>query len=279
MTPHAQLSDTEFQQVQRIVYKAAGLAIAENGRILLSSRVRKRLKILGLESFRDYIRLLSSDPNGTELTAFLDAVCSKETSFFRTPSHFDWFISEFLSKPKLADEFDSGFWQEPGRGSFRVWSAACSSGEEAYSLAIILLHHKARLTGLNVQLFASDLSTSVIEYAKDGLYSSKDIAKLDVAVQNYFEPDGVDMRVKSVVRKQVQFFQHNLMQPAPHKDLDCLFLRNVLIYFDKASKAKVLGHVIDAIRPGGFLVTGPSEGVFDIPFGLQRIKPFLFRRC
>ncbi len=279
MTPHARLSDTEFRQIQRIVYEAAGLAIAETGRILLSSRVRKRMQILGLTSFRDYIGQLSTDPDGTELTAFLDAVCSKETSFFRTPSHFDWFISEFLSKPKLADEFDSGFWQKPGRKDFRIWSAACSSGEEAYSLAIILLHHQARLSGLNVKLFASDLSTSVIEYAKDGIYSPKDVSKLDVAVQTYFEPDGVDMRVKRVVRERVEFFQHNLMQPAPHKDLDCLFLRNVLIYFDKASKEKVLSHVIDAIRPGGFLVTGPSEGVFDIPFGLQRLSPFLFRRC
>lgn len=279
MTPHARLSNTEFRKVQRIVYEAAGLAIAENGRILLSSRVRKRLQILGLKSFREYIALLSSDSGGTELTAFLDAVCSKETSFFRTPSHFDWFIGEFLSKPKLADEFDSGFWQKPGRKRFRVWSAACSSGEEAYSLAIIMRHNQARLTGLNVKLFASDLSTSVIEYAKEGIYSSKDVSKLDVAVQHYFEPHGVDMRVKSVVRKRVQFFQHNLLQPAPYNDLDCLFLRNVLIYFDKVSKEKVLRHVIDALRPGGFLVTGPSEGVFEIPFGLQRLSPFLFRRC
>lgn len=279
MTPHAQLSDTEFRQVQKIVYEAAGLAIAETGRILLSSRVRKRLKILGLSSFREYIRRLSEDPDGTELTAFLDAVCSKETSFFRTPSHFDWFVSEFLSKPRLVDEMDSGFWLGPGRREFRVWSAACSSGEEAYSLAIILLHHQEKLSGLNVKLFASDLSTSVIEYAKDGIYSPKDVSKLDDAVQSYFEPDGVDMRVKDVVRERVKFFQHNLMQPAPHKDLDCLFLRNVLIYFDKTSKETVLAHVIDAIRPGGFLVTGPSEGVFDIPFGLQRLSPFLFRRC
>ncbi len=279
MTPHAQLSDTEFRLIQRIVYEAAGLAIAETGRILLSSRVRKRLQILGLKSFRDYIVLLSTDPDGSELTAFLDAVCSKETSFFRTPSHFDWFISEFLSKPKLADELDSGFWQAPGRKDFRIWSAACSSGEEAYSLAIILLHNLERLSGLDVKLFASDLSTSVIEYAKDGIYSPKDVSKLDVAVQRYFEPDGADMRVKREVRERVEFFQHNLMQPAPYRDLDCLFLRNVLIYFDKASKEKVLEHVIDAIRPGGFLVTGPSEGVHDIPFGLQRLSPFLFRRC
>ena len=279
MTPHAQLSDSEFRQVQRIVYEAAGLAIAETGRILLSSRVRKRLKILGLESFRDYISRLSTDPDGTELTAFLDAVCSKETSFFRTPSHFDWFVGEFLSAPKLADEFESGAWQVPERKVFRIWSAACSSGEEAYSLAIILMHNQARLSGLDVSLFASDLSTSVIEYAKEGIYSPRDVSKLDVAVQSYFQPDGVDMRVKSFVSERVEFFQHNLMQPAPHKDLDCLFLRNVLIYFDTTSKEKVLAHVIDAIRPGGFLVTGPSEGVFEIPFGLQRLSPFLFRRC
>ena len=275
MTPLAPLSDTEFRQVQRLVYEAAGLAIAEKGRTILGSRVRKRLRSLGLETFREYLALLSADPDGTELTALLDAVCSKETSFYRTPSHFEWFAGEFLAQlPK----------RKPGTvpvisRDLKVWSAACSSGEEAYSLAIILLYHEARLSHFNVKLYATDLSTSVIEYAKEGIYSPVDVSKLDVAVQRYFQPAGRDMRVKDRVKRRVEFSVHNLMKPAPFRDVDCLFLRNVLIYFDKASKATVLKHVVDAIRPGGFLVVGPSEGVFDIPDGLERVKPFLFRRC
>ena len=134
------------------------------------------------------------------------------------------------------------------------------------------------LSHLNVKLFASDLSTTVIEYAKRGLYSSKDVSKLDAAAQRYFTPDGPDMRVNSAVRRRVKFSVHNLMEPPPYRNLDCLFLRNVLIYFDTKSKEKVLQNVVGALRPGGYLVVGPSEGVFHIPDGLERVRSFLFRR-
>jgi chemotaxis protein methyltransferase CheR len=276
MTPLEQLSDHEFLQVKRIVYKAAGLAISERGRTILSNRVRKRLKCIGLESFAEYLLRLKSDPDAAELTALLDAVCSKETSFYRTPSHFEWFTGEFLAQMPRRDR---GTGVGEASQDLTVWSAACSSGEEAYSLAIILLYHEKRLSHLNVKLYATDLSTSVIEYAKEGIYSPKDVSKLDAAVQRYFEPYESVVRVKERVRRRVEFSVHNLMQPAPFQNVDCLFLRNVLIYFDKTSKETVLKHVVKAIRPGGFLVVGPSEGVFDIPHGLQRIKPYLFRRC
>jgi chemotaxis protein methyltransferase CheR len=276
MTPLAQLSDDEFLQIKQIVYKAAGLAISQRGRTILSSRVRKRLKSLDLDSFREYLDHLSSDSEGTELTALLDAVCSKETSFYRTPSHFEWFAGEFLAQLPRRER---GAKPDAATKNLKIWSAACSSGEEAYSLAIILLYHEARLSHFNVKLYASDLSTSVIEYAKEGVYSPKDISKLDVAVQRYFEPCESVLRVKDRVKRRVDFSVHNLMQPAPYRNVDCLFLRNVLIYFDKASKETVLSNVTNAIRPGGYLVVGPSEGVFDIPVGLERVKPFLFRRC
>lgn len=274
MNPMPQLSDDEFRQVQRIVYEAAGLAVADTGRTLLSSRVRKRLRTVELESFGDYVQRLAREPE--ELTALLDAVCSKETSFFRTPSHFDWFISEFFAEHKLLARLKAGI--NPENKDLRIWSAACSSGEEAYSLAIILTYNQALLSHLDVKLYASDLSTTVIQYAKEGLYSTNDVSKLDSAVQRYFEPDGPDMRVKSRVRNRIEFFVHNLMQPAPQRDIDCLFLRNVLIYFDKESKETVLRNVTDALRPGGYLVIGPSEGVFHIPDGLERVRSFLFRR-
>lgn len=275
MTPLKPLGDREFSEIKRIVYDAAGLAISERGRTILSNRVRKRLKSLGLETYAEYLSRLKSDPDGSELTALLDAVCSKETSFYRTPSHFEWFAGEFLGQLPRRQRGNPA---ADKKQDLTVWSAACSSGEEAYSLAIILLYHEARLSHFNVNLYATDLSTSVIEYAKEGIYSPKDVSKLDAAVQRYFEPYESVVRVKERVRKRVEFAVHNLMQPAPFQNVDCLFLRNVLIYFDKTSKATVLKHVTDAIRPGGYLVVGPSEGVFDIPPGLQRVKPYLFRR-
>jgi chemotaxis protein methyltransferase CheR len=273
MTPLAQLSDSEFRQLRRIVYETAGLAIADSGRTLLSSRVRKRLQVLNLDSFRDYLRSLSGDHDGAELTALLDSVCTKETSFFRTLTHFEWFASEFLAEQTQAAR------GKANHPSLRIWSAACSTGEEAYSLAILLAQHQPRLSCLNIKLFASDLSSSAIEQAREGVYGIDSVSKLNPGNRRYFESFNSSMRVKDVIRSRVEFRVHNLMLPAPHRNLDCVFLRNVLIYFDESSRETALTSAVDAIRPGGYLVVGPSEGVIEVPDGLERVQSFLFRRC
>ncbi len=272
MTPLPQLSDTEFRRIQRVVYETAGIAISDSSRTLLSSRVRKRLRALQLDSFRDYLQHLGSDRNGRELDALMDVVSTNETSFFRTPAHFGWFADEFLTERREATSRTDN--------DLSIWSAACSTGEEPYSLAIVLLQQQARLSRFNVRLFATDISASAVEKAREGLYPPSGIEKLDQDVRRFFTPsESGKMSLSQTVRKQVQFATHNLMQPAPYQDLDCIFLRNVLIYFDQESKDRVLSNAIDALRLGGYLVVGPSEGVIDIPSGLQRVQSFLFRRC
>lgn len=273
MTPLAQLSDNEFRQLRRIVYETAGIAITDSGRTLLSSRVRRRLEVLNLDSFRHYLRSLAEDPDEAELTALLDSVCTKETSFFRTVPHFEWFTRDFL-----AEQIKSAHGQA-GHPSLRVWSAACSTGEEAYSLAILLAQHQSRLSGIDIKLFASDLSSSAIYQAREGVYPIDSVSKLNAANRRYFESFDSSMRVRDVIRSRIEFQVHNLMQPAPHRNLDCVFLRNVLIYFDESSRQKALAGAVEAIRPGGYLVVGPSEGVIEAPDGLQRVQSFLFRRC
>ncbi len=274
MTPLPQLNDSEFRRVQRIVYETAGIAITDTSRTLLSSRVRRRLKVLRLNSFADYLKRLRADSSGRELDALMDVVSTNETSFFRTPAHFDWFARSFLPE-RMAQASRS-----PEVQDLRIWSAACSTGQEPFSLAIILAQHHARLSRLNVRLFATDISSTAIERAEQGVFSKGDVAKLDPSVQRYFAPFGADeMRLRETVLNRVEFSTHNLMRPSPHQDLDCLFLRNVLIYFDQRSKKKVLANAVRSLRPGGYLVLGPSEGVFDIPDGLRRQQSFLFQRC
>jgi chemotaxis protein methyltransferase CheR len=269
-----QLSDTEFRRVQRIVYETAGIAIADTSRTLLSSRVRRRLKALHLASFREYLKQLSSDVTGVELDALVDAVSTNETSFFRTAAHFQWFTEHYLQ------ERIEGQGRFGDCGDLRIWSAACSSGEEAYSLAIILHQHQIRLTKFNVRVYGSDISQSAIDRAVQGVFSRPHIEKLDPSLQRYFAPCGPDqLRVRDLIRKHVEFSVHNLMQPSPYQELDCVFLRNVLIYFDRESKDRVMQHAIASLRIGGYLVLGPSEGVFDIPPGLRRVQSFLFQRC
>lgn len=273
MTPLAQLDDREFRQLRLLVYETAGIAIGESGRTLLSSRVRKRLQVQNVDSFSDYLGLLSDDHDDAELTALLDSVCTKETSFFRTLPHFEWFAREFL-----AEQIKAARGNVNHRG-LRIWSAACSTGEEAYSLAILLAQNQSRLSSLDIKLFASDLSSSAIYEAREGVYPIDSVSKLSVVNRRYFESVNSSMRVRDEIRSRVEFQVHNLMLPAPHRNLDCVFLRNVLIYFDESSREKALRGAVDAIRPGGYLVVGPSEGVIEVPDGLQRIQSFLFRRC
>ncbi len=268
MTPLAQLNDFEFRQVQKIVYETSGIAVAGKGRTLLSSRLRKRLSSLGLDTFSEYLGELAQ--GGRELTALMDAISTKETSFFRTKSHFDWFANEFLAEQLPIAKAESR--------ELQIWSAACSTGEEAYSLAIILHQNGLRIGDSAIQLFASDLSTEALAQAQEAVYSTSSVSKLNGTAQRHFEQHHSASRLKTTVRERVAFAQHNLMQPSPYCDVDCLFLRNVLIYFDDVSRKTALDHAVKSIRPGGYLVVGPSEGVVTAPEGLERVQSFLFRR-
>ncbi len=267
-----QLNDQEFATIQKTVYEAAGIAIADSKRRLLSGRVRQRLKALSLDNFAAYLKLLASDRSGVELIALLDVVSTNETSFFRTQSHFDWFEHVYLNE--LADWFKTA----SGPKKLTIWSAASSTGEEPYTLAMILYRNQEKLRGVDIRILGTDISTSVVERARAARYPADAVAKLPADFQKYFEPKDGSMQVIEPVKKLVDFQTHNLMKPAPLSRLDCVFVRNVLIYFDRKSKDTVIQSVIKCLRPGGYLVVGPSEGILEVPDGLARRQSFLFQR-
>ncbi len=272
MTDLQQLSDTEFATIQKTVYAAAGIAVADSKRRLLSGRVRQRLKALSLDNFADYLKLLAADRSGAELIALLDVVSTNETSFFRTQSHFDWFEGTFL--PEFADLLKGTV----GAKRLSIWSAASSTGEEPYTLAMLLYRNREMFPGVDMRILGTDISTSVVDRAKLASYSVEAVGKLPPEFQKYFEPKDGRMVVIEPVRRIVDFQTHNLMKPAPMTRIDCVFVRNVLIYFDRASKQVVLNHVINGLKTGGYLVVGPSEGILDVPDGLARRSSFLFER-
>ncbi len=267
-----QLSDQEFATIQKTVYEAAGIAIADSKRRLLSGRVRQRLKALSLDSFAAYLKFLASDRTGVELIALLDVVSTNETSFFRTQTHFDWFENTFLpEQSELLNESN-------GPKRLTIWSAASSTGEEAYTLAMLLYRNRDKFRGVEMRILGSDISTSVVERARIARYNNDAVNKLPEEFKQYFEAKDGGMQVIEPVKKLVDFQTHNLMKPAPLNRLDCVFVRNVLIYFDRKSKASVIEAVIKCLRPGGYLVVGPSEGILEVPDGLARRQPFLFQR-
>ena len=269
-----QLSDSEFQKFQEIIYQQSGIRVRDNKRLLLSNRIRRRLKVLDeVNDFSSYLRLVKSA--STELVEFLNVVTTNETSFFRTPDHFDWFRQDFTRE--CIHQVNAGT-RSPG---MHVWSAACSSGEEAYSLAICCRENQLRLRDWPLEIIGTDLSETILKSARAGRYGPRSMEAItETQKRRYFEkPDVNDCRaVQPALRELVTFEKHNLIKPWPGKPFDCIFIRNVLIYFDRESKATVVKHLLSALRPNGYLVVGPSEGIYDMLTTCQKIKPFLYQK-
>jgi len=271
---YKQLSQTEFAPFRKLIWDRSGISIAENKTTLLTNRLKRRLKATSLRDFSSYLLYLESNAGKSEWQGLLDAVTTNETSFFRTEKHFTWLQTDFLNHIK--DHTPKG----DTRKTLNIWSAACSSGEEPLSIAISLLESKGILPFTSFQVIATDISELILSKARLGEYSAADIESMPpTTIKKYFEPfPPSSYRVKSILRDKVKFLHHNLLQPAPANNLDCVFLRNVLIYFNRESKQQVISRIVKAIAPGGFLVTGPSEGIFDMLPMLIRHSPSIFQK-
>jgi len=269
-----QLSPEEYDRFRGFIYRQTGIAVPDGKVTLLSNRVRRRLRAHGLDSFAEYYRLLSTGALPGELEPFIDAVTTNETSFFRTDSHFDWFAGPFLNAvlapPRAA-----------GPHLLRVWSAACSSGEEAYTLAICLAENRQRLAGWRWEILGTDISETALAAARQATYPRRAIEGVPPALlERHFTagPDGTTWTVKPEVARTCGFRRHNLMEPIDAGPFDCILIRNVLIYFDRASKEVVVGHLIRALVPGGHLVVGPTEGIHDMLAPLVKRSNFLYQK-
>lgn len=272
----ATLTAEQFTRFRQIVYRETGIAMHEGKMTLMSNRIRQRLRHHGLESFDDYHRLLTSRALPDEMARFIDAVTTNETAFFRTPAHFEWFGDAFLA------EVAAGIRSGARRGALRVWSAACSSGEEVYSLAMCVAENAHRLPGCRRLLLGTDINESVLDRAREGRYGPRSFEGVDagrVARHTAADADGIHRTVKAPVRQGCEFRRHNLLEPLDAAPFDCIFLRNVTIYFDRASKETCVRHVVDALAPGGFLVVGPADGIHDLLGGLEKRGSFLYRRA
>jgi chemotaxis protein methyltransferase CheR len=269
------LTPQEFERFRELIYRESGNRVDESKVLLVSNRIRRRLRAGAFTDFQSYYRFLTSPGGAGEMEYFLDAVTTNETHFFRTPSHFDWFRDQFL--PEVASrEAASG----KGR-SLRVWSAACSTGEEAYSLAICLAENQFRFRGWKLSVLGTDISNRVLSEARDGVYRLKAVEGLDETyLKRYFDASEADetWTVRPGPRKLVEFRWHNLMEPLKGSPFDCIFLRNVLIYFDRESKRKVIENLVRSLARGGYLVIGPSEGIFDMLEPLVKRSIFLYQK-
>jgi len=263
------ITDQEFALFQRLIYKIAGISLSDAKKVLLVGRLARRLRAYGLSTFTQYYRLLADGDNAEELQTMVDLLTTNETYFFREPKHFDFLRDEVLAR-------------RSGNAPFRVWSAASSSGEEVYSLAMTLAES---LPTTQWQVVGSDISTQVLAKAASGHYSLARTEGIPKAYLQKYCLKGVrahagSLLITAELRSKVSFYQINLMQAvaADIGDFDVIFLRNVMIYFDPATKARVVHNVLPRLRSGGHLIIGHSETLNGITDRVVSVQPTIYRK-
>lgn len=270
-----ELTEEEFKRYCALIYRAAGIRIADTKRVLISNRVRRRLRATGIKTFAEYYAFVTSLAGASEMPQFLDAITTNETYFYRDPHHYEWFENQFL--PEITAQATRMIRPR----SLRVWSAACSTGEEPYSIALKLMARKPLLTGWKLHVLGTDLSGAVLASARAGSYDARAIHLVPAQEQKrYFEEDAAGGRwvLKPEVREMVTWKSHNLLTKLQTDPFDCIFLKNVLIYFDAASKQVAVRNILAAMDKNSYLVVGPTEGIYSMLDPLTRLKPWLYQK-
>lgn len=260
------ISDSEFRLFQQLMFNEAGVTLAPSKKALVNGRLSKRLKARDCESFRAYYDLLGQDAH--EWQWAIDLLTTNETYFFREPKHF-----EFLREKILPSH--------PSGNGFRVWSAACSSGEEAYSIAMVLAD---AFGGDGWSVVGSDLNTQVLAKARSGHYGMARTDGIPRASLERYCLKGKGSQtgtflVGRPLRERLEFRQVNLNTSLPKMgQFDVIFLRNVMIYFSQETKAQIVRRVLGLLKPGGHFFIGHSESLNGIAAGLEAVRPSIYRK-
>jgi chemotaxis protein methyltransferase CheR len=272
------LSASDFERIRALIYQEAGINLTAEKKTMTEMRLRRRLSSLELSSCSEYCEHLFG-PGGreTELIHLIDAVTTNKTDFFREPGHFDYLLSRAL--PDLASLHGA-------RRKALIWSAGCSTGEEAYTLAMLLDEYAQSRPGFQFSILATDISTAVLDKARLGVFKSEHVAPVPPGFQRkYFmrsrNPGSDLMRVVPELRAQVEFRRINLMDAdyglqAPP---EVIFCRNVIIYFDRATQVRLLDKLVRRLMPGGYFFAGHSESLHNMNLPLLPVAPSVYRKA
>ncbi len=276
--PLRTMTGADFERLSTFIYGHCGIKMPPAKKTMLEARLQKRLRLKGLKTFRDYCDFVFNSPDGSdELVHMIDAVTTNKTDFFREPVHFT-----FLTDTIFPEYMNSRNALQP----FTVWSAGCSSGEEPYTLAIVLSEFAAQNPGFGFSIRATDISTRVLDKAKAGIYEERQIAMIPLSLkQKYFlrsrDRRKEQVRVVPSLRSLIAFQWLNLMDEKymlREGSIDAIFCRNVIIYFDRKTQCELLKRLCRYIRNDGHLFLGHSETVhgFDLP--LVRMASTIYRK-
>ena len=268
------LSSSEFLRLKDFIYGHCGIKITDAKKTMLEARLRRRMKNLGHESFAEYCAYLFS-PEGMkeETTRMIDQVTTNKTDFFREPAHFDYLAQKAL--PDLAST----------KRTIMLWSAGCSTGEEPYTLAMVLSEFSVGHWGTSFLILATDISTRVIEKARLAIYNEEAISPVPAEFKKKYllrskDPTRRRYRVIPELRERVRFRQLNLMDGdfGFREQVDIIFCRNVIIYFDKPTQERLLTRFCRYLSPHGYLFMGHSETLFGMDLPLAQVAPTVYRR-
>jgi chemotaxis protein methyltransferase CheR len=271
------ISSRDYHRLCGLVYDQAGISLGTQRRTMLEVRIKRRLKELQLNSYGEYCDyLFGHSGQRDEIVHLIDVVTTNKTDFFREPRHFEFLVNKAI--PELAPG--------PGNGRpFLVWSAGCSTGEEPYTLAMVMSECAEAHPSFRFRILASDISTTVLRRAAMGVYTRAVVEPLPPAMKRKYlmrsrEPGADRVRIVPELRRQIEFRRVNFMDEdfGVEETFDVILCRNVIIYFDRATQASVLKKLCDHLRPGGYLLVGHAEALHDMALPLMPIAPATYRK-
>jgi len=271
------LSDDDFWAFSELVFDKAGINLHQGKKELVRTRLARRIREGGFDSFKAYYDYVIQDDSGDELVHLLDAISTNLTSFFRESKHFDFMVDRFL--PEVVASRKKG-----GARRLRIWSAGCSTGEEPYSIAMAVLEALPEAGRWDLRILATDLSTTALGTAWRGLYHMDRLTGVPPdRLRRYFQKGRGDWedwyRVKEGVRSKVAFRRLNLVHPFPFKGrFHLVFCRNVMIYFNKETQNRLVSAIHQVIEPGGYLFIGHSESLTGLDHRYQYVQPTIYRK-
>jgi len=264
------LTSEQFDKISRLVYQISGIDLHEGKEELVKARLIKRLRHLKFHDFNQYLKHIANDKSGTEIGAMVDILTTNKTNFFRESEHLEFLKHEII----------------PGwvKGPVRIWSAGCSSGEEPYTIAIVLLESIPDTATLDIKILATDISDRMMEKARQGLYDEESLAIMSRHLKHkYFQKtdtgSGYKYKVIPKIQSMVSFAKLNLMEHWPMKGpFDVIFCRNVMIYFDKSTQEKLVGRFWHLLKEDGYLMVGHSESLSFLQHEYRYMRPAVYQK-
>ncbi len=271
-----EFTDADFIKFSRLVYDQSGISLSESKKELVKARLGKRIRKGKFQSFRAYYNHVINDQSGEEMILLLDSISTNFTHFFRENHHFEYLKNQLLPQIK----------NRTGRNpkKIRIWSAGCSSGEEPYSIAITLLESLAPVSDWDLKILATDISTKVLTNAQSGIYLKEKIEALPPGLIKKYFLQGENqwqnyVKVKSRLKSVVQFQRLNLMDSFSFNDpFDCIFCRNVMIYFDKKTRENLVNRLYEHLGKEGVLFIGHSESLTGIEHPFLYVKSAIYKK-